>query len=647
MKKNILFLLANILFLQICFSQQKVNQSNDVNNLFADTPEIYFSFTVTSKEEISIVTRIVSIDNVKNNQVFAYANKKEFKEFVKLAYDYKLLPHPGKNPNALMCNDYSNKQTLAWDVYPTYSAYESLMAQFQADYPNLCDIDTIASLSSNRRILVAKISKNVHTSENEPQFLYSSTMHGDETTGYVTLLRLIDYLLTNYGTNATVTNLLDNIEIWICPNANPNGTYFGGNSTVANAIRYNANFVDLNRNYADPQAGAHPDGNSYQAETQGFITFAQNHHFNMAANFHGGAEVVNYPWDTWTKASPDNHPHPDDNWWMLVSNQYADSVQAFGPANYFTDVTSSGISEGGDWYTITGGRQDYMTYFQHCRETTIEISSNKNPPAATLPIYWNANYRSLLNFMKQSLNGVRGLVIDSCSGTPIVAKVFISGHDFDSSHVYSALPFGNYHRYLYAGNYNITFSAPGYQSKTINAVNVVNNSATVLNIPLKQLSINANFAYVVNNSLVSFTDQSSSAATTWNWDFGDGGTSTLQNPTHNYAAVGTYTVVLTISNGCISNSKTIMVTINAVGIIENASNETVLEIFPNPVNNSMSIQTMQNSLIEITNLQGQVIKLIQNVNKTVTIDVSNLSNGLYLIKATSEKGISVRKFVKE
>ncbi|NVO02372.1 MAG: hypothetical protein HXX09_06675, partial [Bacteroidetes bacterium] len=219
MKKNILFLLANILFLQICFSQQKVNQSNDVNILFADTPEIYFSFNVTSKEEISIVTRIVSIDNVKNNQVFAYANKKEFKEFVKMGFDYKLLPHPGKNPGAVMCNDYSNKQTMVWDVYPTYSAYETLMAQFQSNYPNLCDIDTIVNLSSGRRILVAKISKNVHTAENEPQFLYSSTIHGDETTGYVTMLRLIDYLLTNYGTNSNVTNLVDNIEIWICPNA--------------------------------------------------------------------------------------------------------------------------------------------------------------------------------------------------------------------------------------------------------------------------------------------------------------------------------------------------------------------------------------------------------------------------------------------
>lgn len=48
---------------------------------------------------------------------------------------------------------------------------------------------------------------------------------------------------------------------------------------------------------------------------------------------------------------------------------------------------------------------------------------------------------------------------------------------------------------------------------------------------------------------VSFTDLSSHAPTSWSWDFGDGGTSSAQNPSHTYDTPGTYSVSLTVSNG--------------------------------------------------------------------------------------------------
>ncbi|MFN4285005.1 MAG: PKD domain-containing protein [Lacibacter sp.] len=69
----------------------------------------------------------------------------------------------------------------------------------------------------------------------------------------------------------------------------------------------------------------------------------------------------------------------------------------------------------------------------------------------------------------------------------------------------------------------------------------------------------ARFNFSVNctgtKQQVAFTDQSTQA-TSWLWDFGDGNTSTLQNPTHTYAALGTYNVTLTTSNGSCSHSVT-------------------------------------------------------------------------------------------
>jgi len=47
---------------------------------------------------------------------------------------------------------------------------------------------------------------------------------------------------------------------------------------------------------------------------------------------------------------------------------------------------------------------------------------------------------------------------------------------------------------------------------------------------------------------VNFTDLSTNTPTNWSWTFGDGGTSTDQNPSHNYTSPGVYTVVLTATN---------------------------------------------------------------------------------------------------
>ncbi|MCB2230977.1 PKD domain-containing protein [bacterium] len=66
---------------------------------------------------------------------------------------------------------------------------------------------------------------------------------------------------------------------------------------------------------------------------------------------------------------------------------------------------------------------------------------------------------------------------------------------------------------------------------------------------------------------VQFTDLSTNNPTGWSWNFGDGGTSTLQNPSHTYTTAGTYTVSLTASNafGSDGETKTAYITVNEAG----------------------------------------------------------------------------------
>ncbi|NOZ47620.1 MAG: hypothetical protein GXO79_12690 [Chlorobi bacterium] len=214
--------------------------------------------------------------------------------------------------------------------------------------------------------------------------------------------------------------------------------------------------VDLNRNYPDPQDGNHPDGHSYQLENIAQMNFMKQHHFLLSANFHGGAEVVNYPWDTWSRR------HADDAWYQFISREYADTVHLVN-STYMNDL-NNGITNGYDWYEVAGGRQDYVNYFLHSREVTIELSSYKTPSASTLPNYWNYNKNSFLNFIQQCGYGIQGTVTDSITGNPLNAMIYIENHDqiLDSSMVFTNATTGKYYRLIEPGTWDITFSAFGY-----------------------------------------------------------------------------------------------------------------------------------------------------------------------------------------
>jgi len=557
MKK--IMLLSILLLLGVFYSFAQNSHKERAEKYLKSKGELTFTFLVENNEEVAKFTKNLSLVNYNTHTktVTAWANKNQFRVFEALNIAYQV----PKDENEVKANhiydirplesrNMTSTLTFPLASYPTYAEYAQQMQNFEDDYPELVEKVSIGTTGQgDKELLFVKISDQVSIDEAEPKLMFTSSMHGDEIAGYPMMLTLIDYILTVYSNtshadHARVKHLVENAEIWINPSANPDGTYHNSatNTSVANARRGNANNIDLNRNYPDNVAGDHPDGEVYQTETIAFMNFADEHNFVISANFHGGTELVNYPFDNAYATS--QHTHADTDWYEFVGVEYATHCQtdanagAFSTptynnkASYMTDDNdwdesaggqawhnnyrqSPGVTHGAEWYRVFGGRQDYMNVYKQCRETTIELSDTKILPESSLVDYWYYNRDALLDYLTQGTYGFRGLVKDSVTNSPIEgATITVVGHDTYGSEVSSDTN-GDFYRPIKAGTYDLMISAPCYQSVTLNSQTITDYTAEDLaNILLTPIT-----PTIPEN--LNVTDIVSSSATL-NWSSGSG-----------------------------------------------------------------------------------------------------------------------------
>jgi len=374
-------------------------------------------------------------------------------------------------------------EALSFQKYPTYDQYLEIMQGFATDFPEICRIDTIGNTVQGRHLLALKISDHVEEDEAEAAFLYTSSMHGNEIVGYVLLLRLADTLLNGYGSDSELSRLVDNLQIWINPLANPDGSFSNDNNlSLENARRTNIEGTDLNRDFPNPGDGEPDDTTGRALENRYMMDFLKEHHFTLSANIHSGTEVVNYPWDYTFNL------HADDDWYRFISHEYADEAMAVDP-DYMFGWPDGGITNGAEWYIALGTRQDYVNYYLGGREVTLELSNEYLLPSIDLEHYWNINQRSLINYMSQCLYGIRGTISDRDTGDPLRAKIFVEMHDSIYSVVHSTESHGDFYRLIKEGVYDLVVSAPGYYNDTIPDVSVTDYQASILNIQLARMPV--------------------------------------------------------------------------------------------------------------------------------------------------------------
>lgn len=134
---------------------------------------------------------------------------------------------------------------------------------------------------------------------------------------------------------------------------------------------------------------------------------------------------------------------------------------------------------------------------------------------------------------------------------------------------------------------------------------------------------------------VHFTDLTAYYPSQWFWDFGDGSSSTEQNPTHEYDSTGVYPVCLHVSNtsGADSVCQTLYVGVTA---IPNPENVAAVSVLGNPV--TTHIQIVYNGLYPhaqflLYDLNGIVVRMLTLQFGVNTMDIDDLPNGFYFYVA--------------
>jgi len=404
----------------------------------------------------------IPIEGLKGDTVFSHIDRMKQGKIKGLGFEckfYKVLPKAG------------------------YHNYESLTAKLDSiaqEYPSITKLISIGKSVQNRDIWALKISDNPDINGIEPEVRIVSTIHGDEPPGTELILRMIDSLCISYNHNPYITNLINNREIWFIPLFNPDGFELHQ--------RYNANNMDLNRNFPVPDDSIGDDGTySYEPETQAMLDFSDTMNFALSCMYHTGSMVVNYAYDY----TPDSVPDQDLVYDIALGYARLNSKM------YNSAEFDSGVTNGYAWYQVKGSLQDWAYYYTNCIDLTIELWYTKWPDTTALDIIWNDNKNSVLYLIERSGYGIFGKIL-STGGIPLASEVEIPGN---TQVEHSDSTTGEYHRLLLSGNYSLIFSAVGYYPETL-SVDIPTDSFIYQDVHLKPKP--SEISGIVKDSISSF-----------------------------------------------------------------------------------------------------------------------------------------------
>ncbi|HLJ75741.1 MAG TPA: PKD domain-containing protein, partial [Thermoanaerobaculia bacterium] len=245
-------------------------------------------------------------------------------------------------------------------------------------------------------------------------------------------------------------------------------------------------------------------------------------------------------------------------WRDNATNETGQYIYVAAGNGAFTRIGDAGASATTSTLTgaSAGSYRIYVTAYNSAGESsasntaTVTVSSTSPPQPTSAPV---------AAFAVSPNNGVAGsttfIFTDQSTGS-ITTHSWSFGDGATSTLTNAA------HVYANAGNYTIvlTVSGSGGSSQATRTVSVANPAPS---IPSVSAAFDFSPASPNVGDAVAFTDRSSGSPSAWSWSFGDGTSSTLQNPVHAYSGPGTYTINVTVFNQGSSSVASRQITVNA------------------------------------------------------------------------------------
>lgn len=244
----------------------------------------------------------------------------------------------------------------------------------------------------------------------------------------------------------------------------------------------------------------------------------------------------------------------------FIAQLYADNGANGGPGTLlFTQNVAAGSVLTNAWNTVTvstpvtlssGGF--YVVWLQG--GTTIFLGTESNGPLShqnyeILDGGW-ASYRNNDTrdiYIRATINNFSGTPVASYTSSQNLLNAAFTNTSYGPGATYS-WDFGDANTSTLT-NPSHTYAAAGTYTVCLTVTNTCGNNQSCQSVVVCNQPVAA-YAPAAAALAVNFTDMSTGTVDSWAWDFGDGNTSTQQNPAHTYATAGTYTVCLVTSNSC-------------------------------------------------------------------------------------------------